>query len=112
MQQLNLWSAEDEQAMIPAGYRVVPDIGQTMEVKEFWADGDTRPESLARLAEVLLGHLEFLKATNDLTHWFTCWFRIVGTRVEGDHVVATLLRIEPLRKSYADYHPEDDSDVD
>jgi hypothetical protein len=34
------------------------------------------------------------------------WFRIVATRIEGDHVMMTLQRIEPLVRGYTDWQRE------
>lgn len=64
-----------------------------------WADGDTRPEQLARLARVLLGNTDIFRASDGSV----IWFRIIGTRVEGDHVVMTLERIPRIGKGYADW---------
>lgn len=97
MEQLSLWN--DAQEELPPGHIRVPNIGETMEVEERWADFDCSPSALEKLARVLLGSLEFRRATN--RQWI--WFRTIATRIEGNHVVATLQRIEPLLRSYADH---------
>lgn len=104
MQQLMLW---DETPAVPEGYRVVPEIGGTFETQKRWADGDTSPEQLARLARVWLHNVETKRATNGVL----CWFEVIATRVEQDHVIATLRRIEPRLKSYCD-HQGDDEEID
>lgn len=67
-----------------------------------WADGDTRPEQLARLARVLLGNTDIFRASDGSV----IWFRIIGTRVEGDHVVMTLERIPRIGKGWVDWQRE------
>lgn len=110
MEQLSLWEvAEQQEESAPDGYRKVPAMGETMEHPTRWADGDTRPESLARLAHLLLQpgtNTETMHACDGSV----IWFRIIGTRVEGDHVVATLHRIAPRVRGYVDWQRDNDSE--
>lgn len=112
MEQLSLWDAvegQQEEAPAPDGYRKVPAMGETMEINQRWADGDTRPESLERLAHVLRQpgtNTETIHACDGAV----IWFKIISTRVEGDHVVATLQRIAPRVKGCADWSRGGDED--
>lgn len=106
MEQLSLWSEveEKQEEVTPTetDYGKVPPIGGIIERPSRWADGDTRPESLQRLANLL-----FQPGTNTNTIHTTegtvIWFRIIKTCVEGDHVIVTMERIEPLVKGYVDW---------
>lgn len=99
--QQTLWGEEET---VPAGYRRVPEMGETMEINQGWADGDTSPAQLERLAALLmkpsLGIVTLHTTTGQVI-----WFRTIATRIEGDHVVATLERIAPLVRGVLD---EDD----
>lgn len=103
MQQATLWDALEEEA--PDQAVPVPPIGGTMERPTCWADGDTRPKSLARLASLLLQPGTNIE-TMHTTDGHIIWFRIVKTRIEGDHVMMTMERIEPLIKGYIDWQRE------
>lgn len=97
-QQPSLWDMPETQpSCIP-----VPAMGGTMEYPTRWADGDTCLEELERLARVVMGKLELLKANNG--EWLS--FRVIGSRVEGDHVVMTLRRIESPIKGYVQWARE------
>jgi len=93
MQQPSLWGDEQE---VPPGYIKVPAMGETVEKEERWADGDISLEQLERLAHIMIGKSEAHWATNGEQIWFRC----VATRIEGDHVIATHRRIEPILRSY------------
>lgn len=109
MEQLSLWAEVEErqEESAPDGYRKVPAIGETMEINQRWADGDTRPESLQRLADIFLQpgtNVETIHASDGCV----IWFRTISTRVAGDHVVATLQRIEPRVRGYVDWQRDND----
>lgn len=108
-QQLSLWG--DEGPEIPEGCSLIPDIGGTIEQNQRWANGDARPEELARLAREQLEprwNIETIRATNGTL----CWFRIIATRIEGDHVVATLQRIESPYGPRPDALDDDEEVID
>jgi hypothetical protein len=103
MQQMSLWDMPQEEQPTPQ-YIPVPAMGETMKWQHpGWADGDTRPESLKWLARSLLEpgwrSLQSFKATNGMS----VSFRVIATRIEGDHVMMTLKRIEPPIKGYVDW---------
>jgi len=109
MQQLSLFASEDEP--IPPGYRRVPDVGETITWSTHWADGDTSPAQLERLAA--------LNVRPDLSQevWSTTtkeliFFRNIEAHVEGDHVVVTSVRFETptmFRKRH-DYQEDEDEE--
>jgi hypothetical protein len=103
MQQATLWDALEEET--PDQPVPVPPMGGTMERESHWADGDCRPESLTRLANLLLQPGTNIE-TMHTTDGHVIWFRIVATRIEGDHVMMTLQRIEPLVRGYTDWQRE------
>lgn len=103
--QLSLW--QEKPTPPSPEYIPVPAMGETMEWPQRWADGDSRPEQLERLARVVKGDLETFTATNGMK----IWFRVIDTRVEGDHVIMTLRRIEPVLKGYNDWLREQGQQV-
>lgn len=98
IQQQTLWDMPQEQpSCIP-----VPDLGGIIEWPMRWADGDSRLEELERLARVVIGKPEFFKASNG--EHISC--RVIAARVEGDHVMMVLKRIEPPIKGYVTWLKE------
>ena len=97
MQQATLWDALEETA--PEQPVPVPPIGGTIERPARWADGDTHPEALAKLAHHFLQDITTMHTTDG----HAIWFRIIKTRIEGDHVIMTMQRIEPRVRGYVDW---------
>lgn len=98
--QATLWDAVETD-------QPVPPIGGTLEHPSRWADGDACPESLARLAALLLKpgtNIHTMRTTDG----HVIWFRIVAAHIEGDHVALTLKRIEPLVRGAMSH--DDDSE--
>lgn len=77
MKQLELWEQQEEAQLT---------LGDTFEINIHWADGDTSPASLERLARVNQGTIGKGKGMP--------WYRIVATSVASDKVVAFCQVIE------------------
>lgn len=96
MQQATLWDALEEEPEQPIP---VPPIGGTIERPARWADGDTSHEALTKLANHFLQDITTMHTTDGTP----IWFRIVKTRIERDHVIMTMQRIEPRVRGYIDW---------
>lgn len=77
--QLSLWDTEEP--TIPPGW-VIWDPDMIMESSHRWADGDIRPASLERLAQLLLGDIESFMRGDGVK----LFYRVTSTSVIGDHV--------------------------
>lgn len=69
----------------PIDTQFTPTLGFVFENKQTWADGDTSRAALERLARLLPGKRE----CSDWRVKPAYFYRILDTRIEGDHVVAT-----------------------
>jgi hypothetical protein len=88
MQQLSLF---DE--ILPEGYERVPGVGELYVWTTRWADGDTSPAQLERLA-MLCTRRDLSQKIEKTTTGDLIFFRNIHARVEGDHVVVTSRRFE------------------
>ena len=94
MQQLSLWGEPSQPRPLQ--------VNDTFEYATRWANGDTSPTALARLAEVYKITKAYSFETPDGRHgWFA--IKVIDTRVEGDHVVVTAQIVPKPYKSAIDY---------
>lgn len=82
MKQLDLWAHEQDERPLT--------IGDVFECNQRWANGDSDLESLQHLARVLKGRRE----VSDWRVKPPVWYRVLDTRIEGDHVIATCRIVE------------------
>ena len=88
MNQLTLWQQQEAPRALT--------IGDVFEQGMVWADGDTSPEQLERLATLMKGRRE-------VSEWYVkpaYWYRVLDSRVEGERVMMTCQLVEsPLSPS-------------
>jgi hypothetical protein len=102
MKQLDLWEQSEASRALT--------IGDIIEVNWRWANDGSSPEQLERLADLLKGRRE-------VSDWHikpAYWYRVLDTRIEGDHVVCTCRLVEsplgPSQRTENDNEGEEDYD--
>lgn len=108
MQQLSLFAPEEEP--IPPGYERVPGVGETYIWRTCWADGDTSPASLERLASLCVRR-DLSQKVEQTTTKELIFFRNIEAHVEGDHVVVTSVRFK-TPAMFAKRHDYQDEEED
>lgn len=101
MQQLSLWGEPSQPRPLQ--------VNDVFEYTTSWANGDTSPTALARLAEVYKITTVYSFETPDGRHgWFA--IKVLSTRVEGDHVVVEAKIVDKPYKSAIDHIGNGDDD--
>jgi hypothetical protein len=105
-QQLPLWDDRDASPVVEE------DLAELILCKKtWWADGDTRPERLDRLALLCLGELESWTRNDGVK----CFFRVISTGVVDGEVVMACQYLCTANEFFGgkDTGPvEDDGEVD
>lgn len=111
--QLMLWDAVEEDSQDPGPALSISERCQGHIIIRWtrWADGDTSPEQLDRLALLMLGGLESATRCDGID----CFFRIISTAVIDSKVVMACEYISTVKEFYGgkeDGTTIKDNDVD